>query len=160
MTIIFASFHAYLTANNTDTSKTTTTNSSSQKMNNLHLDELISNHTTITNGKLGYWEVKYDGRQLLIITDEHHNRLRIITPIIEVNKLKKGDYLKLLSANFDKALDAKYALYNEILWSVFTHPLGELTDDQFLDALKQVKTLADNYGSTYTSSDLTFGGGQ
>ena len=64
----------------------------------------------------------------------------------------------LMAANFDKALDAKYALYNNFLWSVFTHPLKELESKQIVDAFYQVKTLVENYGTSYTSSNLVFSG--
>jgi len=64
----------------------------------------------------------------------------------------------LLEANFDRALDAKYCLYEGFVCSVFTHPLKELQDHQFVDALQQVVNLANNYGTTFTSTDFVFGG--
>ena len=129
-----------------------------QPMNNQRLDELLRGFTDIVEGELGFWRVTYEGRDLLVITDESHNRMRVMTPAIEAENLQPDDYQVVLAANFDRALDAKYALSGEYLWSVFTHPLAELTDDQLIDAVKQVKTLADNYGTTYSSSDLVFGG--
>lgn len=129
-------------------------------MNNQRLDNLIKQQAEVLKSQLGYWELKFENRNIIIVTDEAHNRMRIISGIIEEKKIKKSELSVLLSANFDKALDAKYAIYNGYLWSVFTHPLGELEDEQFIDALKQVKTLADNYGGSYTSSDLIFGGGK
>jgi hypothetical protein len=63
----------------------------------------------------------------------------------------------LLEANFDRALDPKYSIYKGFLWSTYTHPLAELTVEQVRDALKQVVVLADNYGTTYTSTDMIFG---
>ena len=132
----------------------------SHVMNNLRLDKLIKQQAEVLKSQPGYWELKFENRYVIIVTDETHNRMRIISAIIEEKKIKKNELSLLLSANFDKALDAKYAIYNGYLWSVFTHPLGELEDEQFIDALKQVKTLADNYGGSYTSSDLIFGGGK
>jgi len=38
--------------------------------------------------------------------------------------------------------------------------LTTLTDAQLLDGVEQVVTLAQNYGTSYTSSDLVFQGGQ
>ncbi|MEM1124681.1 MAG: hypothetical protein AAGJ18_29850, partial [Bacteroidota bacterium] len=55
------------------------------------------------------------------------------------------------------ALDAKYALYSGFVVSLFTHPLQELTEDQFKDAVKQVAVAAQNFGTTYSSTDLIFG---
>ena len=82
-----------------------------------------------------------------------------MTPVTSEDKLDAEELSRLLSANFDRALDAKYAISNETLWSVFTHPLAELTDEQFIGCVGQVVTLADNFGTSYSSSGLYFGGG-
>ena len=127
-------------------------------MNNRRLDQLIRQISTSVEGELGFWRFDLHGRQLLVITDETQNRMRAMTAIVEESELTDKDRTLVLDANFDRALDAKYATSQGHLWSVFTHPLAELTDDQFTDAAKQVKTLADNYGTSYASSDLVFGG--
>ncbi len=132
----------------------------SPKFNNAKISEILLSVCDSVKGGQGNWQVIYKRRYLFIITDESHNRMRIITPVIEEKKLKKGDLKLLLEANFHKALDAKYSLYNGFLWSVFTHPLGELATDQFKDAMNQVVQLADTYGTSYTSTDLIFGGGK
>ena len=62
--------------------------------------------------------------------------------------------------SFSSALDAKYALRDQTLWSVFTHPLGELSDEQFLDCVAQVANLANNFGHSYASGNLFFGAGE
>ncbi len=108
----------------------------------------------------GRWQVAFMERLLYIITDEAANRMRVMTPIIEEENLEEKDLKLLLEANFDRALDAKYSLYEGVLWSTFTHPLQELTVEQLKDAMKQVATLADRYGSTYSSTDMVFGGAQ
>ncbi len=105
----------------------------------------------------GRWKIVYMSRELFVITDESANRMRIMTPILEEENLDSDDLKVLLEANFDRALDAKYSLYQGLLWSSFTHPLEELTVEQLKDALKQVATLADRYGDTYSSTDLVFG---
>lgn len=105
----------------------------------------------------GRWKVVFMQRELFVITDESSNRMRVMTPVIEEENLDSSDLKVLLEANFDRALDAKYSLYQGYLWSSFTHPFQELTVEQFKDALKQVATLADRYGDTYSSTDLVFG---
>ena len=105
----------------------------------------------------GRWKIVYMQRELFVITDELANRMRVMTPIIEEENLDLNDMKLLLEANFDRALDAKYSLYQGLLWSSFTHPLQELTVEQLKDAIKQVATLADRYGDTYSSTDLVFG---
>ncbi len=108
----------------------------------------------------GRWQVIYMERTLYIITDELANRMRVMTPVIEEGHLEMEDYKLVMEANFDRALDAKYSLYQGYLWSSFTHPLQELTVEQFKDAMRQVATLADRYGSSYSSTDMVFGGDQ
>jgi len=128
-------------------------------MNNQKLDELIKQITPDVEGQLGYWKFTINGRDVLVITDERHNRMRIMSPVTSQDKLDSAELARLLEANFGSALDAKYALRDQTLWSVFTHPLGELSEEQFLDCVAQVANLADNFGGSYASSNLFFGGG-
>ena len=132
---------------------------SAKPMTNERLGELIQQTSKNVKGQLGYWQLNIAGRDIVVITDASNNRMRIITPIAAQDQLDKDELTRLLGANFSSALDAKYALHDGALWSVFTHPLGELTDEQFLDCLAQVTNLANNFGSSYASSNLTFGGG-
>ena len=130
----------------------------SSVMNNHRLDTLIREHGNVDEGQLGHWRFEYQHRSLLVLSDEMHNRMRIITPVAEVNDLGEQICLMALTANFDRALDARYAINGDYLWSAYIHPLQELTDDQFLDGLRQVVTLADNFGTSFSSGDLMFGG--
>jgi len=129
-------------------------------MTNERLGVLIHELSDKVEGQLGYWQFTIQGRDLLVITDERHNRMRIMTPVASQDQLDKDELVQLLSANYDRALDAKYAIAQDILWSVFTHPLAELTDEQFIGCVGQVATLADNFGTSYASSALFFGGGE
>lgn len=127
-------------------------------MTNARLDELVRELSGEVQGQLGYWKMKVSGRDIFVVTDESHNRMRIMTPVTDDKGLDTEELHRLLSANFDRALDAKYAISNGTLWSVFTHPLAELTDEQFIGCVGQVVTLADNFGTSYSSSGLFFGG--
>ena len=130
----------------------------SPAMNNARLDSLIREHGTVDEGQPGYWKFEYRERAVLTLTDEARDRMRIITPVAEVTDLSEEIWLLALTANFDRALDARYAINGDYLWSAFIHPLGSLTDEQFVDGLQQVTTLADNFGTTFASSSLIFGG--
>ena len=131
-----------------------------QPMNNNRLDELIRQITPDVVGQLGNWQFLINKRDILVITDESHNRMRIMTPVATQDQLNDADLVRLLEANFSSALDAKYALRDQTLWSVFTHPLGELSEEQFLDCAAQVANLANNFGDSYASSNLFFGAGE
>ena len=64
-----------------------------------------------------------------------------------------------MQANFDTALDARYAIAKDTLWSAFIHPLHSLDDEAFLLGLGQVVNLVNTFGSSYTSGLLIFRGG-
>ena len=127
-----------------------------QKMNNEELGKIIYVMADSLRGTAGNWQFVIKDRLLLCVTDESNNRMRIMSPIIEQKKLAYTDMLKVMEANFHTALDVKYAISNDLLWSVFIHPLGELTKEQVVDAIEQVYVAALTYGSTYNSTGLSF----
>ena len=129
------------------------------EMNNRRLQSLIQGAATeILEDQLGFWKFEFSDRLIFVITDEGHNRMRIMSPVGEAESIPEEEWSILMAANFDRALDARYCVNNEMLWSAFIHPLKELSDSQFLDGLSQTATLAKNYGTTYISSDIVFGG--
>ncbi|MEL6574945.1 MAG: hypothetical protein AAFU72_02930 [Pseudomonadota bacterium] len=96
---------------------------------------------------------------LLFVSDPSHNRMRLMTPIREAEGLTQEELIRLSQANFDSALDARYAIARGTLWSVFIHPLRELEEPQFIAAIGQVVNAATSYGTSYSSGLLSFGGG-
>jgi hypothetical protein len=100
----------------------------------------------------------FNDTMLICIHDESANRMRIISPIVKREKLKEEDLLNALVANFHSVLDVKYALSDEIVWSVYTHPLKELSEAQVIDAIQQVYAAAITFGGNYTSTNLVFPG--
>ena len=129
----------------------------SSAMNNARLDSLIRERVEMQEGLPGYWRFEFRDHVVIVMTDETHNRMRIITPVVEVTEIDESIWLLALSANFDRALDARYAINGDYLWSAFIHPLSQLTDDQFADALDQVVNLAENFGTSFSSTDVVFG---
>ncbi len=128
----------------------------SQNMNNEDLEKIIYVVADSLRGNTGNWQFMIKDRILLCVTDENNNRMRIMSPIIEQKKLAYADMLKLMEANFHTALDVKYAISNDLLWSVYIHPLKELGKDEVLSAINQVYAAAMTYGTTYNSTGLTF----
>ncbi|NAS12108.1 hypothetical protein GTQ38_08860 [Flavobacteriaceae bacterium R33] len=127
-------------------------------MDPAQLENLITSvsDTLQTNGNA--LQFLYKERMLICIYDENANRMRIISPIVEREQLEEDQLLNALVANFHSALDVKYALSDEIIWSVFTHPLRELSDHQVLDAIEQVYLAAFTFGTSYSSTNLVFPG--
>ncbi len=131
-------------------------------MNNARLDKLIRQTEGIEGeikGRPGFWRFKYRGRDTYVITDERADRMRIMAPVAEAKGLSKDALFRAMQANFDTALDARYAVAKGALWSAFIHPLSPLGDGEFESGLRQVATLAATYGTTYNSGALRFGGG-
>lgn len=65
----------------------------------------------------------------------------------------------MMQANFDAALDARYAVANGRLWGVFIHPLSPLERNQLISGLVQTVNIARSYGQTYSGGAQVFGGG-
>lgn len=127
-----------------------------QNMTNESLEKILYVLSDSIQGKTGQWQFTIHNRVFICITDEYHNRMRIITPIIEQDKLAYSELIRVLDANFHTVLDVKYALSDKILWSVFIHPLKELSKNQVISAVEQVYAAAATYGTTYTSTNLVF----
>ncbi|MEL6476942.1 MAG: type III secretion system chaperone [Pseudomonadota bacterium] len=96
---------------------------------------------------------------VLIVTDAGADRMRAMVPIRSTAGLAPEELARMMQANFDTALDARYAIAQGRLWSAFIHPLSPLEKDQFISALGQVVNLAKTYGSLYTGGAMTFRGG-
>lgn len=132
------------------------------QMNNARLDKLIREAKGIEGeikGKPGFWEFRFRGHKIYVITDESADRMRIMTPVASAEGLTQEALFRAMQANFDTALDARYAIAQGALWSAFIHPLSPLGDAEFQSGLSQVATLAATYGTTYNSGALRFGGG-
>ncbi|MGB5463968.1 MAG: hypothetical protein WBM92_11425 [Aureibaculum sp.] len=130
--------------------------SQSQNMTSSDLEKIIYVVSDSIRGDNGNWQFMLKGRILVCITDEKNNRMRIMSPIVEQKTLDYSDMLKLMEANFHTALDVRYAISDDILWSIFIHPLKELHKDEVLSAIHQVYAAAVTYGTTYNSTGLEF----
>ena len=105
------------------------------------------------------WQFTLKKRALVVVIDEGADRLRVMTPILESKLLDQALLLRLLQANFDSALDARYAIAQDLVWGTFIHPLRELTPRFFLSGVGQVINVAESFGKTYSSGVFVFGGG-
>jgi hypothetical protein len=104
-------------------------------------------------------EFTLDDIPVIVIADARADRMRAMVPIASADGLGPDDLMRMMQANFDAALDARYAVANGRLWGVFIHPLSPLEKDQFLSGLVQTITVAKTYGTGYTGGAAVFGGG-
>lgn len=121
------------------------------------LGQLLDRLLEEKEGSEGFWHGQRAGVTVYVVADEEHDRMRIMSPIGEMRKADAGFLSILLQANFDRALDAKYALRKKEVWSVFMHPMSTLVPDDLGTFIDQVSRLVQNTGTTYASSELVFG---
>ena len=105
------------------------------------------------------FQLTVSGVPVLVITDTNADRMRAMVPIRGAGGLGAQDLQRMMQANFDSALDARYAIANETLWAVFIHPLSPLEKDQLISGLAQTVNIAKTYGSLYSGGAQQFGGG-
>jgi len=131
---------------------------SAQQMNPEKLTQIIEQEADTLLVQGNQIQFKINDGLLMCIYDSNANRMRIISPIVEREKLNEDELLNALVANFHSALDVKYALSDEIIWSVYTHPLKELSEAQVIDAIQQVYAAAITFGGSYSSTNMVFPG--
>jgi len=124
------------------------------------LDRFIRRWSDHTQGGQGQWTFQVEQTPLIVLADQQHNRMRIISPIADARDLDESQLRKMMQANFDRALDARYAIWKDQVWAAFVHPMAELSEKEFHDAVGQVIQLRHNYGGSYSSTDLKFGGNE
>ena len=105
------------------------------------------------------WLIAYEEMKILVITDPTADRMRVMTPVTDADAIDEKQLYRLMQANFESALDARYAIANDMVWSTFIHPLSSLTDTQFFSGVGQTITLVVTFGNSYSSGALVFGGG-
>ena len=121
----------------------------SQTMTTEKLNTIITSVSDTVKGENGRWRFLIKGTPMICLTDASHNRMRIIAPIIDVEKLTDEINTEALLANFHTALDVKYAISDNVMWAVFIHPLKELSDKQVTDAISQLYFARLNFGTSY-----------
>ncbi len=102
---------------------------------------------------------KLRDREFALVYDSKADRMRVMSPIIQSGAIPAEIHERMLKANFDAVLDARYALANDLLWSVFIHRLSTLSEDDLKSGIAQTYTAAETFGTTYTSGAIVYGGG-
>lgn len=129
-----------------------------EPMNQALMESIVKDMVSESTGENGVVEFKYGDVNMYLISDVKHNRMRLIAPIAEYKQLNADHIDAVLESNFHKALDARYAVSDGVLYSAYIHPLSELSRSQIKSAVVQVANLALSFGNEYTSGVLSFGG--
>lgn len=125
-------------------------------MEQAKMEKIVKAMAQHSTGEGGVVEFQFNNVRMFLLSDIAHNRMRIIAPIAEYAKLSSEQITAALESNFHKALDARYAISNDVLYSAYIHPLAELTDAQIKTAVQQVANLAISFGGEYTSGVLNY----
>jgi len=128
--------------------------SSFAQFTNNEIDKILKNNIDTLQGENGYWEFIYDDVMMICMTDERANRLRIFSPIIHTDSIAQDQLVEMLEANFDKSLDVRYCIYDDVIISAFIHPLAELVEWQFIDGILQVRNAVSTFGDEYSSGAI------
>ncbi len=128
------------------------------RMTQAGLEQILHEISAEAEGRGGVVEFVHDGLFMVCISDTLYDRMRLIAPIIEEDQVTEKQKRAMLAANFHTALDARYATSNGVLYAAFIHPLSPLTEEELASAIRQVATLARNFGTTYSSDELIYGG--
>jgi hypothetical protein len=101
----------------------------------------------------GFWRARADGFDLYVMADIDQDRLRIMVPVAEAERGDSDLLWVLLVANYDLALDARYAVQDDVVWCTFLHRLSWLSEYEVDHALASVLTLAKNTGTTFSNRE-------
>jgi hypothetical protein len=100
------------------------------------------------------WAAKVGELELYVFVDEVEDRVRIMVPVAQADEADPVLMLVLLTANFELARDARYALRDGLVWCLFGHRLSWLSEPELHHAIRDVLALARNTGGTFSSDDL------
>ena len=131
-----------------------------EKMTQSELESIFEAMGTNIEGERGAKSIEFQGVRMILVSDLIRNRMRLMMPIAKNEELNKAQIDAAMISNFHLVLDARYAMSNGILYSAYLHPLTELTKKQLQSAVRQVANLALTFGSTFSSSELSYGLGK
>jgi len=120
------------------------------------MGKLLDSYLKDLEGENGFWRGNRDEVPVFVFSDDEHDRMRLMAPIGVVEELDPELLHVLLQANYDRALDARYAMRNKELWAVVVHPLATLATDDLPSLFDQVVMLVKNTGTTFSSTELVF----
>lgn len=104
-------------------------------------------------------EFTVNGVALLLVYDTNADRMRVIAPVADGAALTAEETTRLMQANFDSALDARYAIAKGYVWAIYLHPLSALDGAEFGSGVAQVVNLVTTHGTSFNSGVHVFGGG-
>lgn len=136
-----------------------TESADSTKMTGAAMAELVKSFDPEAKAQGNVISFKLQEREVVIVFDEERGRMRALTPIAPAELMNEAILKRMAQANYDAVLDARYAIADKLVWSVFIHSLDTLQQEELISGIAQVVTAAETFGTTFTSGAMVFGGG-
>ncbi len=88
----------------------------------------------------GSFQIETSDFRLLVLLSDDHSWLRVLLPIAPAQDAEPY-WEQLLEANFDTTQEARYALHQGVLWTVYHHSLAGLTQTDLESVLQRMLVL-------------------
>ena len=124
----------------------------SQKMTNKKLINHLENECDSISGDNGKWQLFYHGIVIIAMTNNDSDRIKRLSPITYTKDVETTVINECLQANFDNLKDVKYAIANNIIWSVYDRDFSSLSTKQIDNAMLQIYYSTGTFGEEYSSS--------
>ena len=129
---------------------------SDRPMTQARMELIFADSVDAIMGLPGAIQTRVDGISVYLISDPKNDRMRIVALIARVENVDPRVNAVLLRANFNRTLDARYAVSDGVIYAAFLHPISSLSSDLLESALAQVLSLAKTFGTTFSSGKLHF----
>ncbi|MDA5095522.1 hypothetical protein O2N63_15640 [Aliiroseovarius sp. KMU-50] len=106
-----------------------------------------------------HFQLAINDAAILVIADPLADRMRALVRIGPADAMDEAMMMRLLQANFDAVLDARYAVAGGQIWSAYIHPLSPLEPSELVSGLAQMVNAAQSFGTGFTGGGVQFGGG-
>jgi hypothetical protein len=109
---------------------------------------LQSKGSNMQSPRPGVWHLSVDG--VIVLTIVERDRIRVIAPIFSLEQLdgelgvQHALLRRLLQANFDQSADARYAIFDGIVFATITHARNALHESDLERFVNQVVNLHKN----------------
>ena len=100
------------------------------------------------------WSIVCQAVVMHVFINEAKDRMRVIAAIGPAKDLERDQIYSALESGFHG--DARYGVYEDQVYAVYLHRLSSLTRTDLRDALEQVASLFNSFGSSYAGSRMHF----
>jgi len=104
--------------------------------------EIVKELVGETEGSAGNLSFTYEGIAITMVSDVAADRMRLVAAVIGAEQLEQEQLIATLVSNYHLALDARYAIGGNVLYSTYIHPLSPLSKEQLLSGIRQVASLS------------------